>query len=88
MSLFRKREPPASGPGAELPRAAWKTGTSAAFRDAWTALWTPEEVATPTGRNPVAATRVPACLRVWHKTCYDSVLCLAGVAQPGRAADL
>ena len=22
MSLFRKREPPASGPGAELPRAA------------------------------------------------------------------
>ena len=29
---------------AVLPRAAWKTGTSAAFRDAWTALWTPEEV--------------------------------------------
>ena len=29
---------------AELPRAAWKTGTSAAHRDAWTVLWTPDEV--------------------------------------------
>lgn len=29
---------------AVLPRAAWKTGTAAAFRDAWTVLWTPEEV--------------------------------------------
>ena len=27
-----------------LPRAAWKTGTSAAHRDAWTVLWTPREV--------------------------------------------
>ncbi len=26
----------------DLPRAAWKTGTSAARRDAWTALWTPQ----------------------------------------------
>ena len=29
---------------AVLPRAAWKTGTSAAHRDAWTVLWTPGEV--------------------------------------------
>lgn len=29
---------------AALPRAAWKTGTAAAFRDAWTVLWTPGEV--------------------------------------------
>ncbi len=29
---------------ARLPRAAWKTGTSAAHRDAWTVLWTPGEV--------------------------------------------
>lgn len=27
-----------------LPRAAWKTGTSAAHRDAWTVLWGPEQV--------------------------------------------
>ena len=29
---------------ARLPRAAWKTGTSSAHRDAWTVLWTPREV--------------------------------------------
>ncbi len=28
---------------ARLPRAAWKTGTSSAHRDAWTVLWTPRE---------------------------------------------
>lgn len=27
-----------------LPRFAWKTGTSAAYRDAWTVLWNPEYV--------------------------------------------
>lgn len=29
---------------AKLPRAAWKTGTSAANRDAWTVVWNPEHV--------------------------------------------
>ena len=29
---------------ARLPRAAWKTGTSSAYRDAWTVAWTPEHV--------------------------------------------
>ena len=29
---------------AELPRFAWKTGTSSAYRDAWTVLWNPEYV--------------------------------------------
>ena len=28
----------------ELPRFAWKTGTSSAYRDAWTVLWNPEYV--------------------------------------------
>lgn len=29
---------------ARLPRVAWKTGTSSAFRDAWTVAWNPEYV--------------------------------------------
>ena len=29
---------------AHLPRIAWKTGTSAAYRDAWTVAWNPEYV--------------------------------------------
>ena len=29
---------------AALPRFAWKTGTSSAYRDAWTVLWNPEYV--------------------------------------------
>ncbi len=29
---------------ANLPRAAWKTGTSSAYRDAWTIAWTPDYV--------------------------------------------
>ncbi len=29
---------------ATLPRAAWKTGTSSAYRDAWTVAWTPDHV--------------------------------------------
>lgn len=29
---------------AQLPRAAWKTGTSSAYRDAWTVAWNPEYV--------------------------------------------
>lgn len=29
---------------AALPRAAWKTGTSSAYRDAWTIAWTPRHV--------------------------------------------
>ncbi len=29
---------------AELPRVAWKTGTSSGFRDAWTIAWNPEYV--------------------------------------------
>lgn len=28
----------------DVPRFAWKTGTSAAYRDAWTVLWNPEYV--------------------------------------------
>ncbi|MFU8780756.1 MAG: penicillin-binding protein 1C [Kiritimatiellia bacterium] len=29
---------------ATLPHAAWKTGTSSAYRDAWTIAWTPDHV--------------------------------------------
>lgn len=29
---------------AKLPKIAWKTGTSSAYRDAWTAAWTPNYV--------------------------------------------
>lgn len=29
---------------AELPRIAWKTGTSSGFRDAWTVAWNPDHV--------------------------------------------
>ncbi|MBP5510421.1 MAG: penicillin-binding protein 1C [Kiritimatiellae bacterium] len=29
---------------AKLPKIAWKTGTSSAYRDAWTAAWTPDYV--------------------------------------------
>jgi penicillin-binding protein 1C len=89
---------------ARLPRAAWKTGTSSAYRDAWTLAWTPGYVigvwigntdGSPTkqctGANaaaPVAADILRHLHPVAQQAWFDQPQGIRTVSQPDGSRDL